>query len=178
MKQLPAEGAELLVVQFDHMKVIEHVHRSPDVLANGSDVGGRNVRGNRLDLGVGTTQPFPEKLEGIHAFAIADEDDGTSFQIEHDGQIPVPLADVDFIDGNLLELVQLGLAEAALEIPGLDVLDRVPANGQVVSDILDGHQPRELQGVAFEGMRVMFLGIGKGDLDLPQLVAVVAKHTR
>src|SRR5436190_20280676 len=152
MKQLPAEGAELLVVQLDDMKVIEDMHRVPDVLANGPDVGGGHVRGHGLNLGVGTAQPFPEKLEGIHAFTVSDVDDGTRFKIEHDGQIPVSLADVDFIDGDLLELVQLGLAEAAREIPGLDVLDRVPANGQVVGDILNGHEPREFQGVALEGM--------------------------
>src|SRR5205823_10646141 len=62
MKQLPAEGAQLLVVQLDHMKVIEHVHGMPNVLANGPDVGGRHVRGDGLDLGVGTTQPFQKNF--------------------------------------------------------------------------------------------------------------------
>ena len=88
-------------------------------------------------------------------------------QVEHHGQVAVPLADGDLVDGDLLELVQLGLAEAALQVAGLDVLDDVPTDLQVLGHVLDGHVPRQLQGVALEGAGVVLLGIGKADLDLP-----------
>ena len=88
------------------------------------------------------------------------------------------LADVDFIDGDLLELVQLGLAEAALEVLGLDLLDGVPTDHQMVGDILDGHVPGQFQGIAFEGTGVVLLGVGEGDFDLADLAAVEAANAR
>jgi hypothetical protein len=51
------------------------------------------------------------------------------------------LADGNFVDGDLFEVVQLGLAEAALEVAGLDVLDRVPTDPKVFGHSLDGHVP-------------------------------------
>src|ERR1700674_941250 len=61
---------------------------------------------------------------------------------------------------------------------GLNLLDGVPADDQMVGDILDGHEPREIAGIAFEGAGVMFLGIGKGDLDLANLAAGEAQDAR
>ena len=127
----------------------------------------RHVGGHGLDLGPGTTQPLPERLQGLDAFAVADEHHGPGEQIEDHGQVAVPLADGDFIDGDLLELVQLGLAEAALQGAGLDVLDGVPTDLEVLGHVLDGHVPGQLQGVALEGAGVAFLGIGEAELDLP-----------
>ena len=114
--QFPAEGAELLVEQLDDMEVIEHMHRPGQVVAHGPDVGGRHVGGHGLDLGPGAPQPLPEGFQGVDAFAVADEHDGAGEQIEHHGQVAMSLADGDLIDGDLLELVQLGLAEAALQV--------------------------------------------------------------
>ena len=68
------------------------------------------------DLGPGPAQPLPEGLQGLHAFAVADEHHGAAEQVEHHGEVVMALADGDFIDGDLLELVQLGLAEAALQV--------------------------------------------------------------
>ena len=58
---------------------------------------------------------------------------------------------------------------------GLDLLDGVPTNNQMIGHILDGHEAGEFESVAFEGVRVMFFGIGKGDLDLADLAAVEAE---
>jgi hypothetical protein len=80
------------------------------------------------------------------------------------------LADGDFINGNLPELVQLGLAETPLEVFGLDVLDGVPTDLEVLGHVLDGHVPGQIQGVALEGAGVAFLGIGEADLDLTHAV--------
>ena len=86
----------------------------------------------------------------------------------------MPLANADFIDGDLLEFVQLGLAELSLEVLGLDFLDGVPAEQQMVGDILDGYASGEFEGIAFQGVGVVFLGIGKGDLDLAILATSAA----
>src|SRR5579862_54981 len=106
------------------MEAIEHMDGAMEVFANGPDVRLGHVGGDGLDLGVCPPQTPPERRERLHAFALADEDDRTGFQVEYDGQIAVPFADVDLVNGDLLELVQLGLAETPLEMAGLDVLDR------------------------------------------------------
>ena len=73
----------------------------------------------------------------------------------------MPLADVDFIDGNLLEFVQLWFAKPTLQVLGLDLLDGVPADLEMVGYVLDGHVLGEFQSIAFEGMGVVFLGAAK-----------------
>ena len=67
--------------------------------------------------------------------------------------------------------------ETALEAFGLDVLDRVPTDLQVLGHVLDGHLPGQVQSVALEGAGVAFLGIGKADLHLAHAVADGAPDT-
>src|ERR1700683_2484373 len=109
------------------------------VIAYGSDVGGRHIGGHGLDLGPGAAHAFPEGFQGFYAFAVADEDDDAAEQIEYHGEVTMALADGNFINGNLLELMQFGFAKAALEVAGLDVLDGVPTDLEVFGHILDGH---------------------------------------
>jgi hypothetical protein len=45
------------------METIEHVHCPVNVFAHGTDVSGRHVGGDGLDLGVRPTQPFPEGFQ-------------------------------------------------------------------------------------------------------------------
>ena len=88
----------------------------------------------------------------------------------------MPLADRDFIDGDLLEFVEFGFAEAALQRPGLDVLDRIPADAKVLSHVLDGHELRQFQDVALESARIAFPRIGEGDLHLAYPATSEAEH--
>jgi hypothetical protein len=46
----------------------------------------------------------------------------------------------------------------------------------MIGNILDGHEPRQFEGIAFEGAGVMLLGIGETDLDLADLAAGQAQH--
>jgi hypothetical protein len=73
--------------------------------------------------------------------------------------------------GDLLEAAQLGLAETPLQVAGLDVLDGVPADAQVLGHVLDSHVPAQLQGVALEGAGVAAAGLGEGHLDLADVAA-------
>jgi hypothetical protein len=72
----------------------------------------------------------------------------------------------------------IGLAEATLQRPGLDVLDGVPAELEVFGHVLDGHQPRQVQDVAFESTGVALHGIGEAQLHLTDLATVEAKNAR
>jgi hypothetical protein len=173
--QFPAEGAPLAVEQLDDMEVVEDMHRPGQVVADGADVGLAHVGGHRRDLGAGRAQAPPERLQGVDALAVADEHDRPGDEVEHDGEVAVALADGDLVDGDLLELAELRLAEAALQRLGLDVLDRVPANAEVVGHVLGGHELRQFQDVALEGAGVALLGLGEGDLDLADRATGEAK---
>jgi hypothetical protein len=90
----------------------------------------------------------------------------------------MPLADRHLIDGDLLQFLQLGLGETSLQIAFLDVFDDVPTDVEMQGGVLDGGELRELQRVAFEGVRVGPAGIGKGHLDLPGAFALKANDAR
>src|SRR5713101_4708441 len=174
--QLAAQGAELVVEELDDMEVIEHVHRSGKVVAYGPDVGGRHVGGDRDDLGPRPTQPPPKRLQGLDAFAVADENHSPRAEVEDHRQVMMPLADGDLIDGDFLEFVQLGLAKATLQGMSLDVLDGVPTDLQVLRHVLDRHAAGQLQDVALETARVTFPGVGESEFHLPGLEADKAHH--
>jgi hypothetical protein len=128
--------------------------------------------------GAGTPQPRPERRQGLDALAVADEDDGAAQQIQHHGDGVVPLADGDLVDGDLLVLVQLGLAEAPRQGAGSDVLDGVPADLEMLGHVLDGHVPRQIEGVALEGAGVVLIGFGEAQLDLAHAAAGEAQDAR
>src|SRR3954454_10206478 len=123
------------------------MHRLGQVVTHGPEVGGRHIGRHRLDPGPSPAQAFPEAFQGFDAFAVADEHHGAAVEVEHHGDVAMSLADGDFIDGDLFELVQLGFAEAPLQVAGLDVLDGVPTDLEVVGDVLDGHVTGEFQRV-------------------------------
>jgi hypothetical protein len=88
----------------------------------------------------------------------------------------VPLADGDLVDGDLLEFVQLGLAKAALQGTGLDVLDHVPTDLEMFGHILDGHVAGQFQDITLEGAGVVLLGVGKAEFDLADLTTAKAQQ--
>src|SRR5688572_9945918 len=160
------------------MEVIENMDDVWQVVAYGSDVGLAHVGGHGPNPDPRPPQARPERLQGVDAFAVADEDNGARDEIEHHGQIVMAFAHSDLVDGDLPQLVELGLAEASQERAGLDVLDGVPAYLQVLGHVLDGHVLRQFQGIAFEGTRVMLAWIGKAQLHLPHLAAGETQDAR
>ena len=174
VEQLATQGAELVVEELDDVEVVEDVDRVRQVVPHGPDVSRGHVGGDGGDPGPRPPQAFPEGFQGLHALAVADEHHGAGQQVEDHGEVMTPLADGDFVDGDLLELVQLGLAEAALQTAGLDVLDGVPTDLEVLGHVEDGHVARQLQDVALEGAGVVLFGVGEADLGLADRAAVQA----
>src|SRR5262249_17488026 len=87
-------------------------------------------------------------------------------------------ADGDFVDGDFSELVQLGFAETTRKRAGLDVLDGVPTDLQVLGDAFDRHVPGQFQGVALEAPGVPLAEVGESHLHLPGPEADKTKHAR
>ena len=74
------------------------------------------------------------------AFGAVPGAEGIGVQVQHHRQVFIP-ADVDFINGNLFQMFELGSGIMLLQMPPLNLLDRVPADLQVRRDGRDGHVP-------------------------------------
>src|SRR5262249_8722639 len=107
-----------------------------------------------------------ERLQRVGPLAVADEDHRPALQVHHHRQVAVPLGDGDLVDGDGVQVLELGLGKAPLQVALLDVLDQVPADVEWVGPIEAGHAPRQLQDVALEGLGGALPGFGEGDLDL------------
>jgi len=94
--QFSPQVGELLVEQFDDMKVIEHNLGLGQPLADGLDVGLRHVHGHGLNLSPRSPQTLPKRLQGLAAFALADEYHRAALQIQDHRQIVAVLPDRDF----------------------------------------------------------------------------------
>ena len=81
------------------------------------------------------------------------------------------VADADLIDGQVLEVLELGFLETNLQPPLLDFLDRVPSDAEMGGHGLDRHVPREIQHVTLKGMGVAASLVGERDLGLARLAA-------
>jgi hypothetical protein len=176
--ELAAEVAEPVVEELDDVKAIEHQRRLRKVLLDRQNVGLRHVEGDGFDLRSRRTQAPPERLQGLGSLAVADEDDGAAFEVEHHGEVAMPLADGDLVDAQETQMLELGLGEALLQVPLLDVLDGVPTDAEMMGHVLDGHALGQLQGIAFEGMGVTAHGIGEVDGNLAEEPAGAAFDAR
>ena len=115
-----------------------------------------------------TFEPSPEGIQSFSAFAVAHEDHGPAFQVQNHGQIAVSFADTDFIDGDLLELVQLRAGKASQQVPFLNIFNEVPTDAQMLGYVFDGHVPGQPQGIAGKASGVTASPEGKTDLHLAQ----------
>src|SRR5258707_14894820 len=88
---------------------------SGQVVTDRPRIGGRQIGSHRLDLGPTATESSPERFESRTAFAIAHKHHNPREKIEHHRPVLVPLANADFVDGNLLEVLQLVVATTPCE---------------------------------------------------------------
>ena len=61
-----------------------------------------------------------------------------------------PLPTAHLVDGDLLQILKLGFAETALQVPLLSILDNVPTDTQVKGRVLDRRTLRQFQRVAID----------------------------
>ena len=99
-------------------------------------------------------------------------------QIQHHGQVAVPVADADLVDSHEPEIPQPGLAEASPELLLHQVLDHVPAHVQVLCHVPHRHVTGQLHHIACESHRVVVLARSEGHCGLPHSPALPALQPR
>ena len=88
------------------------------------------------------------------------------------------VADGDFIDGEVLEMLEFGFAESCLQMAFEEVFDGVPADVKMLGDGLDGHVGKQVESILFKCEREASMGIGDGDVGLSNELAIVASESR
>ena len=90
----------------------------------------------------------------------------------------MPLADGDLVDGQSCRCFSLACRSAFRgDAVWMSLID-IPTDLEMLGDILDGHVPRQFQGIALEGMGVAPPRFGEADLHLTYELAIVTLHTR
>ena len=64
-------------------------------------VGGRHVHDHGLNLGFGPTQPPPEWLSGVASLTVTNEDHGTTFEVQNNRHVAMPLGCGNLVDNDL-----------------------------------------------------------------------------
>ncbi len=144
-----AEVGEFLVEQLDDVEAVEDDLHLAQVRRRRRLVGCRYVHGHYLDLGSAGLELLPERLQGVARLAVTNENHCPGLEIQDEGQIAMSLADGDFVDGDVSQVLQLGLGEvtrrdAMREVILLDVLEQVLADAQVYGHVTDGHSSPQL----------------------------------
>lgn len=176
VKRAPEVG-ELVIEQLDDMKMVKHDGGPGQVLGDRAYIGWGHVDGHGLDFGPGAFQSFPEGREGLGALAVPHKDHCPGLEVQDNGEIAMPLADADLVNGYPLEILEARMSKALLEVAPLDVLDHVPAHAQMTGHVLDGHVAAQLQGVTLEAFGVGAPGVGKTDLGLSYHLTGEAEDT-
>jgi hypothetical protein len=86
------------------------------------------------------------------------------------------VTDADLVDGQMFEVLESDLLETPMQVPLLDVLDRVPADIQMLGRVLDRRPPRQIQRIPFKTAGVKNPPVGEPDFHLPRLAAVKAEQ--
>ena len=123
-------------------------------------------------------EPLPERFQRLFAFPFADEEDRAAFQIHHNGEVPVSLADADLVDGDHFRFLELRFAEPPLEVLLVDVADHSRADAQVAGDILNGHHLPQIDDQPREALGVVLSRHDAGQDDGSDALAPAALHAR
>ena len=160
------------------MEAIKDERGLGQVPGDGLDVRLRPIGGHGLDLRPRAPQTPPERVQGLRTLALSHKHDGSAREVQDHGDVAVPLADGDLVDGDLLQRLEPWPSEPTLEMAPLDLLGRIPGEVQVPGDVGQCGELQQLRDVPRKAAGVVLLGRREGGLDLPLLAAAPAKDAR
>jgi hypothetical protein len=149
--QRPAQFVELFVDQLDDVEVIENQCRLWQVFQDGAPVGCGHVAGGGFDACVALAHPPPELAQCLGSSPFGDMDDVAAIQVDDQGVELGFCADVDFVDGNALDLLEREAFVAFGEVLFDDLLDRVPAQVGQGSHVDKRHQAAQSADESSQG---------------------------
>ena len=81
----PAYLVQLLIHQFDHMKMVEDMHHVRAVFKYGGDESGREIGGDIFDVELLSSDPFPKSGQSIGRLALTHMENPTALEVNDNG---------------------------------------------------------------------------------------------
>ena len=161
--EVAADLVDFSVHQLDHMERVEHQVGFREMFAHGGDVGVRHVHRHGANLAFAAAQALPEILEGVGALAPTDVNDGAGGQVEDEGVVFGLAPGVELVNGDGGDVLERRLVVEALEAGFVDVFYQVPADAEVLGDVVDVAKFQEVVGVTLKAFGVGLPGFGEAD---------------
>ena len=134
----PAYLVQLLIHQFDHMKMVEDMHGVRAVFKYGGDESGREIGGDILDVELLSSDPFPKSGQSIGRLALTHMENPTSLEVNDNGLVRMPFSDSKFVYADAVHSLKRGRSIATLKIMSVNFFDRVPRHAQKMGCVFEG----------------------------------------
>ena len=104
----PAYLVQLLIHQFDHMKMIEDLHGVRAVFKYGGDESGREIGGDILDVELLASDPFPKSGQSIGRLALTHMENPTALEVNDNGLVHMPFSDGKLVYADAVHSLKRG----------------------------------------------------------------------
>ena len=104
----PAYLVQLLIHQFDHMKMVEDMHGVRAVFKYGGDESGREISGDMLDVELLPSAPFPESGQSIGRLALTHMENPTALEVNDNGLVRIPFSDGKLVYADAVHSLKRG----------------------------------------------------------------------
>ena len=104
----PAYLVQLLIHQFDHMKMVEDMHGVRAVFKYGGDESGREIGGDILDVELLPSDPFPKSGQSIGRLALTHMENPTALEVNDNGLVRMPFSDSKLVYADTVHSLKRG----------------------------------------------------------------------
>ena len=135
----PAYLVQLLIHQFDHMKMVEDMHRVRAVFKYGGEESGREIGGDILDVELLSSDPFPESGQSIGRLALTHMENPPALEVNDNGLVHMPFSDGKLVYADTVHSLKRGWSIVILKMMSVNFFDRVPRHTQKMGSVFEGH---------------------------------------
>ena len=135
----PAYLVQLLIHQFDHMKMVEDMHGVRAVFKYGGDESGREIGGDILDVELLSSDPFPKSGQSIGRLALPHMENPPALEVNDNGLVHMPFSDGKLVYADTVHSLKRGRSIVTLKMMRVNLFDRVPRHAQKIGCVFEGH---------------------------------------
>ena len=104
----PAYLVQLLIHQFDHMKMVEDMHGVRAVFKYGGDESGREIGGDILDVELLSSDPFPKSDQSIGRLTLTHMENPPALEVNDNGLVRIPFSDGKLVYADAVHSLKRG----------------------------------------------------------------------
>jgi hypothetical protein len=174
--QFSPQIVEPFVHQFDDVEAIKGRNGVWSMSANAGRIGSTHVHSHRFEPGSTKLKAAPKLPQRLAATALLHPDDPTTFQIDDQRDVFACPSQIQFIDGDGVNLVVTDASVILFQPSLYHASYRVPTQGKPASNIGQGHEPGQIHDQSRERTRDFRVGLDKGGSCSNSSPVVVFNH--